>query len=46
MTVIYLGMLFIIAMDAGRLSATFAAMLMGLNIHPFEDENERIYHRP
>ena len=46
MTIIYPRMSFIITMDAGRLSAIFAAMLMGLNIHPLEDENGRIYHRP
>ena len=42
MTTIYLRMLFIITMAAGRLSAIFAAILM---VHPFEDGNGRIYHR-
>ena len=45
MTIIYLRMLFIITIDAGRFSAIFAAMLMVLSIHPFEDGNGRIYHR-
>ena len=45
MTIIYLRMLFIITIDAGRLSAIFAVMLMVLNIHSFVDGNGRIYHR-
>ena len=37
MTIIYLRMLFIITMDAGKLSAIFAAM----HIHALDDGNGR-----